>query len=224
MPFAVDEHPVAALGSRAPISRHIEAGHLVDLWGKAFVPAGYPQAQEATAATLRDIQYGDAALAARADRPPEADFLVGRDHEVAWADPASVTFWGRLARSAQQMPLLLVGMMRPVPQRDDLLALRRVVGDATRLRLAALTREAVIGLVAALAGGHPDGGLLELADGAAGTPLYVTELVAALARGSGLAVTEAGLRHAGHWGVRQVPCPRPSPTASVSSPGIAARL
>ena len=47
-------------------------------------------------------------------------------------------------------------------------------------------------LVAALAGGRPDDGLLRLADGAAGNPLYVTELVAALARGSGLTITEAG--------------------------------
>jgi len=47
-------------------------------------------------------------------------------------------------------------------------------------------------LVAALAGGKPDGNLLRLADGAAGNPLYVTELVAALARGSSLTITEAG--------------------------------
>ena len=112
--------------------------------------------------------------------------------DLQWADPASIALWGRLARSARQMPLLLVGMMRPVPQRDDLLALRRVVGDADRLRLAALTGEAVAGLVAALTGGQPDGSLLELAEGAAGNPLYVTELVAALARGAGLNVTEAG--------------------------------
>src|SRR5437879_2757276 len=36
--------------------------------------------------------------------------------DLQWADPASVTLWGRLARTVQQMPLLLVGMMRPVPQ------------------------------------------------------------------------------------------------------------
>ena len=83
------------------------------------------------------------------------------------------------------MPLLLVGMMRPVPQRDDLLALRRAVGDAARLQLAGLTETAVADLVAALAGGKPDGNLLRLADGAAGNPLYVTELVAALTRSSG---------------------------------------
>ena len=47
-------------------------------------------------------------------------------------------------------------------------------------------------LVAALAGGKPDKNLLRLADGAAGNPLYVTELVAALARGSSLTLTDAG--------------------------------
>ena len=112
--------------------------------------------------------------------------------DLQWADPASVTLWGRLARSARQVPLLLVGMMRPVPLRDDLLALRRVVADTARLQLTELTGTAVADLVAALAGGRPDGNLLRLADGAAGNPLYVTELVAALARGSSLTITEAG--------------------------------
>ena len=90
--------------------------------------------------------------------------------DLQWADPASVALWGRLARSARQVPLLLVGMMRPVPQRDDLLALRRVAGGAARLQLTALTGTAVADLVAALAGGKPDGDLLQLADGAAGQP------------------------------------------------------
>jgi hypothetical protein len=100
--------------------------------------------------------------------------------------------WGRLARAAQQVPLLLIGMMRPVPQRDDVLALRRVAGEVTRLQLTGLTGTAVTDLVAALAGGRPDDGLLRLVGGAAGNPLYVTELVAELARGSGLTITEGG--------------------------------
>ena len=112
--------------------------------------------------------------------------------DLQWADQASVALWGRLARSARQVPLLLVGMMRPVPQRDDLLALRRAVGDAARLQLSGLTEAAVAELVADLAGGKPDDNLLRLADGAGGNPLYVTELVAALARSSSLIVTEAG--------------------------------
>jgi DNA-binding CsgD family transcriptional regulator/tetratricopeptide (TPR) repeat protein len=112
--------------------------------------------------------------------------------DLQWADQASITLWGRLARSVRQVPLLLIGMMRPVPQRDDVLALRRVVRDAARIRLTGLTEAAVAELVTALAGGKPDSNLLRLADGAAGNPLYVTELVAALARSSGLTITESG--------------------------------
>jgi DNA-binding CsgD family transcriptional regulator/tetratricopeptide (TPR) repeat protein len=112
--------------------------------------------------------------------------------DLQWADQASVALWRRLAKAAQRMPLLLVGTMRPVPQRDDLLALRRAAGEAARLQLTGLADEAVADLVAALAGGRPDGNLMELAEGAAGNPLYVTELVAALDRASRLTVTEAG--------------------------------
>src|ERR1700753_2962112 len=50
--------------------------------------------------------------------------------DLQWADPVSVTLWGRLARTTRQVPLLLIGMMRPVPLREDLLALRRGVADA----------------------------------------------------------------------------------------------
>jgi DNA-binding CsgD family transcriptional regulator len=111
--------------------------------------------------------------------------------DLQWADPASVTLWGRLARSARQVPLLMIGTMRP-PLREDLLALRRAVDDGSRLPLDGLAGPAVADLVAALAGGRPDDGLLRLADGAAGNPLYVTELLAALTRSASLTVTEAG--------------------------------
>jgi DNA-binding CsgD family transcriptional regulator/tetratricopeptide (TPR) repeat protein len=112
--------------------------------------------------------------------------------DLQWADQASITLWGRLAKSARQMRLLLVGMMRPVPLRDELLALRRVASDAIQLQLSGLTEAAVADLVATLAGGKPDDNLLRLADGAAGNPLYLTELVAALARSTSLTITEAG--------------------------------
>jgi DNA-binding CsgD family transcriptional regulator/tetratricopeptide (TPR) repeat protein len=112
--------------------------------------------------------------------------------DLHWADQASITLWGRLARSARQVPLLLIGMTRLVPHRDDVLALRRMVDDTARVQLTGLTGAAVIDLVTALAGGKPDDNLLRLADGAAGNPLYVTELIAALARGSRLTVTETG--------------------------------
>jgi len=111
--------------------------------------------------------------------------------DLQWADQASVTLWGRLARSVQQAPLLLIGMMRPVPQRDDLLALRRAIG-AQRLQLTGLHGAAVAELVTSRVGGKPDDRLLRLADGAAGNPLYVIELVDALARSSSVTVTGSG--------------------------------
>jgi DNA-binding CsgD family transcriptional regulator len=112
--------------------------------------------------------------------------------DLQWADQASVTLWGRLAKSVRQLPLLLVGMMRPVPQREDLLVLRHAAGTATRVRLSGLTGAAAAELVAALAGGQPGEELLQLAAGAAGNPLYLTELVDALNRSSSLAITDAG--------------------------------
>ena len=112
--------------------------------------------------------------------------------DLQWADQASITLLGRLARLVRQLPLLLVGMMRPVPQRDDLLALRRVAGDAARLQLTGLTGAAVAELVASLVGGTPDERLLRLAGDAAGNPLYITELVAALTRSSSVTITGAG--------------------------------
>jgi tetratricopeptide (TPR) repeat protein len=112
--------------------------------------------------------------------------------DLQWADPASIRLWSRLARLMARMPLLLVGMMRPVPRRDDLLALRRAVGDAARLHLVGLTKAATAELVASLVGGKPDGGLLRLADDASGNPLYITELVAALTRSRQITVTGTG--------------------------------
>jgi DNA-binding CsgD family transcriptional regulator/tetratricopeptide (TPR) repeat protein len=112
--------------------------------------------------------------------------------DLQWADQATIALWARLARSVRQTPLLLIGMMRPVPQRDDVLALRRAAGDEARLHLAGLSEMAVAELVAGLVGGQPGDKLLRLADGAAGNPFYVTELVAALARSSAVTITPAG--------------------------------
>ena len=112
--------------------------------------------------------------------------------DLQWADQATVGLWERLARSVEHRPLLLIGTMRPVPQREDLQALRHSTDLAVRLHLDRLPESAVTELVTKLAGGKPDGELLELADGAAGNPLYLTELVEALARSSSLTITDAG--------------------------------
>jgi DNA-binding CsgD family transcriptional regulator len=109
--------------------------------------------------------------------------------DLHWADPTTVAVCHRLARTAAQRPLLLVGAMRPLPRREDLRALRAEVGRNRVLDLGPLPPEAVGELVAGLAAGRPGPRLLQVAGDAAGNPLYVTELVAALDRGERLART-----------------------------------
>jgi hypothetical protein len=59
-----------------------------------------------------------------ADRPV---VLVVED--LHWADEPSLLVWNRLARSVDQIPLLLVGTCRPVPGRATVRRLRSVVED-----------------------------------------------------------------------------------------------
>ncbi|HUN38555.1 MAG TPA: AAA family ATPase [Trebonia sp.] len=113
--------------------------------------------------------------------------------DIQWADPPTVRLLGRLARLSRQVPLLLIAIMRPVPQRDDLFMLRRAQNDSVRLELAPLPGPAAAELVSALVGGPPDEELLAIAEDAAGNPLYLTELLAALRRNRGVTVTADGV-------------------------------
>jgi DNA-binding NarL/FixJ family response regulator len=110
--------------------------------------------------------------------------------DLQWADPATVVLLGRLARSLCQLPLLLIGINRPVPRREDVSAFRRAVEPDALLTLHNLTDDDVAELVASVVGGPPGARLLQLAADAGGNPLYLTELVDALARGRILTVTD----------------------------------
>ena len=109
--------------------------------------------------------------------------------DLQWADEASVAVWRRLAGLVPQLPLLLIGVLRPLPRRDDVAALRKGV---TRLPLARLAPTAVVELTGRLAGGTPDEALARLAEDAGGNPLYLVELVEALLRGSAIEVDATG--------------------------------
>jgi ATP/maltotriose-dependent transcriptional regulator MalT len=106
--------------------------------------------------------------------------------DLQFADPATVMTLSRLTRSVRQLPLLLVGIARPVPRREDLHTLRRALDPGCVLTLPSLSATDVAELVASAVGGTPGARLLRLAAGAAGNPLYVTELVDALARARAL--------------------------------------
>jgi DNA-binding CsgD family transcriptional regulator len=110
--------------------------------------------------------------------------------DLQWADLATITVWEWLARSAPRAPLLLIGTSRPVPQRDELLAVQRVVGEEGMIRLGRLPDAAVAELIATIAGARPGEHLLRLAEGTAGNPLYLTELLGALVRSARMATAD----------------------------------
>ncbi|OLF05609.1 LuxR family transcriptional regulator [Actinophytocola xinjiangensis] len=112
--------------------------------------------------------------------------------DLQWADAATIGVWEYLTRLVDRSALLLIGIVRPIPQRDELDAVRRAVGEPGTVRLGGLPPKAVANLVTAIAAGSPGEDLLRLADGAAGNPLYVTELMEALLRSNRLKVNGSG--------------------------------
>lgn len=117
--------------------------------------------------------------------------------DLQWADPATVVALGRLARNIPQLPLLMIGISRPGPRRDDLSALRRAVHPDDQLRLRGLAEDDVAEFVERRVGGPPGPRLLRLAEGAAGNPLYLTELIDALIRSRGLTMHDGTVEATG---------------------------
>jgi DNA-binding CsgD family transcriptional regulator len=119
--------------------------------------------------------------------------------DLHWADDASLRLWVRLARSARQMPLLVLGTARPGYGREEFTALRRQVselqaaGCGVVAELGALPSAVVEDLVAGLVGGRPGPRLIELVGAAGGNPFYVTELVGSLQRTNALTARGSGV-------------------------------
>ena len=112
----------------------------------------------------------------------EQPLVVGVD-DLQWADPSSLLTLGTMGRRLAYAPVALIGCFRPAPASAEL---ERVVDSlreagARRLTLRPLAEDAVARLVADAIGSEPGPELLAGAAGAAGNPLFVTELVAAMA-------------------------------------------
>lgn len=113
--------------------------------------------------------------------------------DLQWADPSSRLVLGRLGGALGQLPLLLVLAYQPAPgdtALDGLLRRLRARG-AVPLPVGPLDDDSVARLVGQLTGAVPGPGLLDRAAGAAGNPLYVTELVRA---GDGTSLSAAVAR------------------------------
>jgi DNA-binding CsgD family transcriptional regulator len=99
--------------------------------------------------------------------------------DLHFADPASLLVLSRLGTALEQLPLLLVLTYQPVSGNGELASLLRRLHSrgATTVTLGPLDEASVARLVRRLAGVAPDDELLHRTAGAAGNPLYVTELV-----------------------------------------------
>ncbi|MCA1842248.1 MAG: DUF2791 family P-loop domain-containing protein, partial [Actinobacteria bacterium] len=133
-----------------------------------------------------------------AGRAPTAVFV----DDLHWADAPSLALLGYLVPNLAALPVLLIATYRPEGVTDNK-ALRQFVTDVrragigTELPLKALDPTAVAALVGGILGGEPPPALLELAAGAAGSPLFVEALVRGLIESGGLLRTGNGWTMAG---------------------------
>ena len=109
--------------------------------------------------------------------------VIGLD-DLQWADPSSLLTLAALSRRLESVPVALIGCLRPAPRAA---ALDRLCGaleaaGARLLALRPLAAPAVRDLVASQVAAEPGPGLLAQISGAAGNPLFITELLGALAQ------------------------------------------
>ena len=118
--------------------------------------------------------------------------VIGVD-DLQWADPSSLLTLSALSRRVEYLPVGLIACFRPTPRSPELDRLDASLASAggRYLSLGGLTEQAVTDLVADAVAAVPGRGLLAGISGAAGNPLFVTELLAALAQ-EGLIETSGG--------------------------------
>ena len=124
----------------------------------------------------------------------EGPVVMGVD-DLQWADPSSLLTLGVVSRRLTHVPVAVVGCLRPTPRPDDVRRLLSVLlsAGAEQISLQPLDSEAVRQLVRLLVSGEPGPRLLEEAEGAAGNPLFLTELLGALLQDGSMATTAEGV-------------------------------
>ncbi len=114
--------------------------------------------------------------------------------DLQWADTSSLTFVDRLSREIVGLPLVVVGAARLLPRRTELerLVAGLVARGGMRLELGPLDQATCEALAARLTGGKPGPSVSERVAACGGNPLFVSELVAALAKEGSLAIDSNG--------------------------------
>jgi DNA-binding SARP family transcriptional activator len=123
--------------------------------------------------------------------------------DLQWADEASLLMWHRLAGVARRLPLLLVSASRVEAHRSTVVRLRGSLEfrGAHMILLRALSREHTHQLIAASLGGRPGPKLRQLADRAAGNPLYLHEMLDSMTAAGHLTISHevADLDESAHY-------------------------
>lgn len=120
----------------------------------------------------------------------ERPLVIGVD-DLQWADPSSLLALSTIGRTVVGLPVALVGCYRPFPRPPALRSMVDSFDEAAvrRLRLHRLDDHAVHDVVAEAVGAEPGPRLLAEVAGAAGNPLFVTELLTAIMGDGTLHVT-----------------------------------
>src|SRR6188472_2104700 len=113
----------------------------------------------------------------------DGPLVIGAD-DLHWADPSSLVTLGALAARLDGLPAAIIGCFRPAPAVTGLerLASGLEAAGGRHLSLRELDGRAVAELVTDAVGAAPGRRLQAGISGAAGNPLFVTELLGALAR------------------------------------------
>jgi DNA-binding CsgD family transcriptional regulator len=118
--------------------------------------------------------------------------------DLQWADDASLLVWHQLAASIDQLRLLLIATCRSDPHRPEVQQVRASLArrSGAVVALGPLPETDVAALVTAMLGTPPEDTLRQLTTQAAGNPLYLRELVDALARERAQPSPALGVRQA----------------------------
>jgi DNA-binding CsgD family transcriptional regulator/tetratricopeptide (TPR) repeat protein len=135
----------------------------------------------------------------------ERPLMIGVD-DLQWADPSSLLVLATLCRTAAGLPVAVIGCYRSFPQPPGLRGLLDSLHDneVLHMRLGRLSDRAVQDIVSDVVGAAPGTELLAEVAGAAGNPMFVTELLNA--------IVEAGHLHSrdGHAEVTSTSTSSPS--------------
>jgi len=189
-----------ALGLRldAPDPERAEIARL--LYVDASTPAASPLLAQVPQLRFQLVE----AVVARIERLATSRPLVLALEDLQWSDPSTLLVIQHLSRRLCHLPIALLVTLRPSPRGPELNQLidELIRGQATSLTLGQLDAPEVIELIEQVVGAPPGPELRAQVERAAGNPLFVTELVAALHQEAAITMID------GEAEVRQAVLPR----------------